>query len=275
MTDEPIFLLGVGAQKCGTSWLYEQLAAHRDIMMSPIKELHYWDRRFHPDFFKPRDTETILRRLLKQRGDKIISDQAFERVAMDCGEDYYLAYFRSRLRPNHRVLGEISPSYSILSADELAYVRSFLPWRTKAVFLMRDPVERIWSQAKMQAKKATGRGGEGDAYDLFGKSVQRRKYLERTEYTSTVKNLRASFAPEDVFIGFYETLFDDAEVARLATFLGLDDLVFDASANPNKSADLRKPDKAEWDKVRAALAEVYDFVFTEFGDAVPAAWRAA
>ncbi len=273
MADEPIFLLGVGAQKCGTSWLYEQLAAHRDVMMSPIKELHYWDRRFHPDFFKPRDTQAILKRLIKQHGDKIISEQEFERVAMDCGEDYYLAFFRSRLRPHHRVLGEISPSYSILSAAEFAYIRDVLPWRTKAVFLMRDPVERMWSQCKMQAKKASGRGGTGDAYALFSKSLDRRKYVERTGYSATVRNLRASFAPDEVFFGFYETLFDAAEVARLAAFLGLEELAFDADANPNKSADLRKPDEAEWGKVRAALAEIYDFVFAEFGDQVPPAWR--
>jgi len=275
MADEPIFLLGVGAQKCGTSWLYEQLAAHPDIMMSPIKELHYWDRRFHPDFFKPRDTQTILRRLLKQHGDRIIAEQEFERVAMDCGEDYYLAFFRSRLRPNHRVLGEISPSYSILTADEFRYIRNIVPWRSKAVFLMRDPVERIWSQCKMQAKKATGRGGEGDAYALFGKSIDRRKYVERTGYSATVRNLMASFGAEDTFFGFYETLFDETEVARLAAFLGFESFDFDTEANPNKSADLQRPGKDEWNGVREAFAEIYDFVFAEFGDKVPAAWRPA
>ncbi|MCB1495951.1 MAG: sulfotransferase [Bauldia sp.] len=275
MADEPIFLLGVGAQKCGTSWLYEQLAAHPEIMMSPIKELHYWDRRFHPDFFKPRDTRTILRRLLKQHGDRIVADQEFERVAMDCGEDYYLAFFRSRLRPKHRVLGEISPSYSILSTEEFRYIRTVIPWPTKAVFLMRDPVERIWSQSKMQAKKATGRGGTGDAYALFSKSIERRKYVERTGYGATVRNLLASFGSDDTFFGFYETLFDDAEVARLAAFLGFDAFAFDAEANPNKSADLRRPDKAEWNKVREAFADIYDVIFAEFGDRVPDAWRAA
>ena len=40
-------------------------------------------------------------------------------------------------------------------------------------------------------------------------------------------------------------------------------------------ADLRRPDKAEWNKVREAFADIYDVIFAEFGDRVPDAWRAA
>src|SRR5436190_21080882 len=40
---QPDFLC-VGAQKGGTSWLYQQLAAHPDFWMPPIKELHYFDK---------------------------------------------------------------------------------------------------------------------------------------------------------------------------------------------------------------------------------------
>jgi hypothetical protein len=34
----------VGAQKGGTSWLYQQLQSHPDFWMPPIKELHYFDK---------------------------------------------------------------------------------------------------------------------------------------------------------------------------------------------------------------------------------------
>src|SRR5215471_4218872 len=47
----PDFLC-VGAQKAGTSWLYQQLEPHPDFWMPPLKELHYLDllnrtKRFH------------------------------------------------------------------------------------------------------------------------------------------------------------------------------------------------------------------------------------
>src|SRR4051812_18116714 len=36
----------IGAQKAGTGWLYEQLRAHPDFWMPPLKELHYFDRQW-------------------------------------------------------------------------------------------------------------------------------------------------------------------------------------------------------------------------------------
>ena len=40
---QPDFLC-VGAQKGGTSWLYQQLESHPDFWMPPVKELHYFDK---------------------------------------------------------------------------------------------------------------------------------------------------------------------------------------------------------------------------------------
>lgn len=36
--------LGIGAQKCGTTWLYDTLAKHPRISFPAGKEVHYWDR---------------------------------------------------------------------------------------------------------------------------------------------------------------------------------------------------------------------------------------
>ena len=35
--------LGIGAQKAGTKWLYDQLIPHPQVYLTPIKEIHYWD----------------------------------------------------------------------------------------------------------------------------------------------------------------------------------------------------------------------------------------
>jgi hypothetical protein len=35
--------LGIGAQKAGTTWLYEMLVRHPEIRFAGVKELHYWD----------------------------------------------------------------------------------------------------------------------------------------------------------------------------------------------------------------------------------------
>lgn len=39
-----LIFLGIGAQKCGTTWLYDTLAKHPRISFPAGKEVHYWDR---------------------------------------------------------------------------------------------------------------------------------------------------------------------------------------------------------------------------------------
>ena len=36
--------LGIGAQKSGTRWLYQRLYEHPEVYLTPIKELHYFDK---------------------------------------------------------------------------------------------------------------------------------------------------------------------------------------------------------------------------------------
>lgn len=37
------FLLGVGAQKSGTTWLYKYLSDNSNVSFGPLKEYHIWD----------------------------------------------------------------------------------------------------------------------------------------------------------------------------------------------------------------------------------------
>ena len=39
--------LGIGAQRSGTTWLYEQLRGHPQVVMSSKrKEIHFFDRHY-------------------------------------------------------------------------------------------------------------------------------------------------------------------------------------------------------------------------------------
>ena len=46
------FILGVGAQKCGTTWLHGYLSGHPQVQMPALKELHYFDLVLRPDIFR-------------------------------------------------------------------------------------------------------------------------------------------------------------------------------------------------------------------------------
>ena len=108
-----VFLLGVGAQKAGTTWLHAQLDRRRDADFGFLKEYHVHDaltlpaagfsNRRRPSWLKPRTWR-------RQR-------------FLDRPERYY-AYFAARLRRRGiRLTGDITPSYSGLSVDTLRTIR--------------------------------------------------------------------------------------------------------------------------------------------------------
>lgn len=43
--------LGIGAQKAGTTWLYEKLRLHPDIAFPAGKEVHFWDQKYGSSTF--------------------------------------------------------------------------------------------------------------------------------------------------------------------------------------------------------------------------------
>ena len=83
-------VIGIGAQKAGTTWLYRYLRTHPQVGMSPIKELHYWDERFRPDLCG--HSSEALRRKLATISDAGFVEAARERLGMRDGPGY-MRYF--------------------------------------------------------------------------------------------------------------------------------------------------------------------------------------
>src|SRR5690606_22338115 len=58
---------------------------------------------------------------------------------------WYASLFRSC---GDRVAGDITPAYSILGPAEVAHVARLMP-AAMIILILRDPVERAWSHARM------------------------------------------------------------------------------------------------------------------------------
>lgn len=113
----PHFIL-IGAQKGGTTYLYELLAAHpRMLPAYSKKEIHYFDRHFHR------------------------------------GEDWYRWRFplRSTLRRRRAVTGETTPSY-LFHPRAPRRIAATLP-DVRLIVLLRNPVDRAishyWHMVRM------------------------------------------------------------------------------------------------------------------------------
>lgn len=164
----PTFL-GIGAQKAGTTWLYGMLRRHPDIGMPEQKELHFWDRH-EPD------------------------------AAAVSGYLDSFAGLRGRAR------GEITPSYAILPAERIAAVRRHLP-ELRLLFVMRNPVERAWSQARMELARALHRGEaipESAWSQWLTAQLGSASSLQRGDYAACLRNWLKHYPREHFLVTVHE-----------------------------------------------------------------------
>lgn len=257
------FLLGVGGHKCGTTWLHDYLSRSPQSQMGIFKEYHVFDA-LHLDnatIFYDRRLEEARKALANPAYRFDADPKLWKSLTFLADVQEYFDYFQTLLRkPRFLLTGDITPSYSGLSIEILRFIRQQIlkrDLRIRVIFLMRDPVERSWSAVRMRR-----RGQLRDNPDLnFATSededlaalFQSKNFTLRASYDSTIANLREVFAPEELYFGFYETLFNISEVQKICNFLGLDYSAPDFEVQKNVS-----PKSAEIsDAVRIAVRTAY------------------
>ena len=249
-TDAPgVFLLGLGAQKAGTSWLHTQLNRRRDADFGFLKEYHIHDALTLPAAgFSGRSRRSLLKPRTWRR-------QRF----LDRPERYY-AYFAGLLRrPGIQLTGDITPSYCGLSASTLltihaGFINQGIP--VKPLFLMRDPIERIVSSLRMQRRKQGLQDSAGEIEALRDLCRERPERINlrsdyghtltalqdsageiqtlqdlcrerperitlRSDYGHTLQSLQQTFGLKHCFIATYEQLFHRDCWTDLCRFLGV------------------------------------------------------
>ncbi len=264
--DDRTFLLGVGAQKAGTTWLYNYLRSHPEIFMSPIKEMHFFGNRNSGKSWPIPAFRRKLHKRMEQNPFKKYTALR-ERINMKDDMSKYIDFFKTRIR-NEPVFGEISPIYSELDIDELNFIKSSFP-STKLIFLLRNPADRLWSQLRISGDY----NAADDPSKLRDVILQKPPYLSRSNYSATVKNLQQVFSPANIHYEFYETLFCPDAIKRICSFLNVDyfPAKFDARYNVSIKAQLGLEQRQILVNL---LRDQYAFAFQEFGDRVPECWKA-
>lgn len=222
--------IGIGAQKAGTTWLYQNLRPHPRIWI-PWKELHYFDRKikltsgpYSRLFGEDRREYRWDKRDFHWEGTSLRSFPSdllwlYKYFVRSPGDDWYLSLFEPS---GGRVAGEITPSYSALDRDMVARVHALTP-ETKIIFMMRNPIERAWSQAVMRLTNK-GYAVEETSEERFHRRFSRRASQLRTDYLRTLENWGSYFREEQIFVGFLEdaSLHPEELLERVYGFLGVD-----------------------------------------------------
>ena len=217
------YFLGIGAQKSGTTWLYHNLNLHPEIYMPPKKELHYFDRSKK---YLSSDLPTINvidrgKDIIRYAGDLIKGRTADERK-------WYFKY-RSGKYNNHwyeslfsyakrgMKCGEVTPSYSILEIEDIKNVYNLIP-NVKLIYVMRNPIDRVWSHVKHRVRKKQLKGY--DCQEIY-RHINSQASLLRGNYIRTIDNWQSIFPSEQMFIGFFDEIANDPKglMKRIFDFL--------------------------------------------------------
>lgn len=234
----PDFIV-IGAQKCGTSSLFDALSGHPDIVSPRRKEIHYFDGGLIP------------------YGD----------------EDLYREMFPQEEALRGKLTHEASPSY--LYHPEVATRLAARRSRPKLIVILRNPVDRAFSAWKhfrrlkdkeslakrmMAEQRSFEEAVEEEASRLSTTSyfTDRRGYLKRGFYAEQLTvYLRFFELGDDLHVFFYEELFAEGGDRRI-----LRDILSMAGADPNFEIQLPRRNASKDGEtvpldLRGSLSELY------------------
>lgn len=279
------FVLGLGAQKAGTTWLYQYLNDHPQCAPGKVKELAALRMLFGYKFSNVRWRKRIdaVSEALQNAPKRLQINPAenaqvqellesFDYLASCTDLDAYVRYYERQLAasPGAHVVADITPEYCMLTKKELLETRTRLEdagFAVRAVFLMREPVERCYSALRMEFRRERKAGVEDIRLptDSFVRRSTVSGCQKRTRYEKILPQITSVFSPEERYIGFYEEFFSDDSLGKLCNVLGIDHVDGKFGKRINTSPRESEPSAEEWTQVRDFYSDTYDFCANRFG----------
>ena len=279
----PTFLC-IGAQRSGTTWLDVQLRQHPQIWMPPVKELHFLDS---PDWYPlimPRINPHARARRLKIRR-RVRS--ALSHVRQPRNVPWVLRYLLAprlvRCYPwmfmpgQGQVSGEATPNYAHLPPETIEAVHDAMP-DMRLIYLLRDPVARIWSHVGMLVSKNPRLVQHTDDEALHTFVVDHfTTFAKHSTYVTNLARWEVHYPYEQFFCGFFEQIVQEPEalLPAIYRFLGVDDApdhVPTKVHQPRNSRQFRAmpPQTERW--ITEQMMPEYISVHERFANAYTANW---
>ncbi len=230
------FVVGIGAQRAGSTWLYDLLNSHPEIQLAHEKEIHHFNNLAFgaPHNIKLQKDKLDQLRKFPQENSKLIEWYSLlcERINTD---DWYRSLFCDKninYRKSIIYTGEVTPAYAILDEYYYRQLKNCFP-QVKVIFILRNPVDRIWSMARVSHER-----GQQVLTDTYLRDLLNDEGTKlRTQYDRTIRSLQSTFSEDNILLIFFEELFSDSTLNRLSEFLNLDNKFsknFNAKVNSSK-----------------------------------------
>jgi hypothetical protein len=221
-TESSIDFIGIGAQKAGTTWLYQNLKKLPEFDLPPFKEFHYFDRdKSYPSTNRLYQSATLKRiqsrqyliRAYHHINQSLLKDRDFKKTKFFLKwyfKDFNDSWYQSLFNIFDGYTGEITPSYSILNEKDVQRMYNIAP-KVKIVLMLRNPIDRAWSHYKYSKKDLKDFSpGKIDLKDVV-EFIESKGQLLRSDYIRTIKVYSRIFSKNQLLIGFYDAIQDNPE----------------------------------------------------------------
>ena len=206
--------------------------------------------------------------------------------------DWPLTYYSSLFAEGEaKVRGEITPGYNILRAERIQFIRRIMP-DVRLVLIIRNPIERSWSEARRSMGKVAKSAGIGldevqdsEFYVYFGKEwMYVPEYggafepgLLQGKYSRVLDNWLSVFPQSQLKVCFFDQIGRDPEglLREICEHIGVNPDI-DWEPRALHSVVNKNPEHSMPGKFRRTLEERYcdeiEELYRRFGKSVEA-WR--
>jgi hypothetical protein len=171
----------VGPQRTGTTWIYQNLRDHPDIMWPRDKELFFFNMLTQPDreLYRSSDLEWYLDQFREPFWMKLVKN--------------FLALRQARRLYRPIVRGEATATYAAMDEALIREVTVLNP-DIRAIMMLRNPIERAWSHAKKDLARDRNRKmsdvDDGEFEAFFSSEYQRKCARYKENYAKWERLLK-------------------------------------------------------------------------------------
>ena len=231
--------------KAGTTWLYENIKNHPELLFSEEKEVHFWANRVGIE-----DQLSTRNRILKLKDAAtgiLEGNPAF--IAKNLNKlrwyldfangdaasiDWYLGLYSDR--DNYKYICDFSNLYAQMNKEQWRDIQGNFKDQ-KVIYTLRDPIGRIWSHYKFHLKWL---GTEDDVYEKgfegFKSLLAKDYFWNNAKYVENYKNLVDSFGRENVKVVYFEDFRTEPQIMldEICDFLAIGKLNIDKGLGQKK-----------------------------------------
>jgi hypothetical protein len=216
--------IGIGAQRTGSTWLYRCLSKHPEIWMPPIKEIHFFDWLDNPTKFSRRKKKYFRDLRKRYKFYKLPrSEKKKNRPNLRWDMNYFLSrrdiqwYSSLFYQGVNKITGEITPEYMMLTKKMVEDIYTYNP-KLKIIFIMRDPIDRVWSATIKHLAKMNKRDALEISDEEFLKFIKNRGTLMRTNYLRALTIWESVFPAPQIHIDFFDNIQENPQAVLLQIF---------------------------------------------------------